>query len=132
LFNFELLLSALLLALVVGWLVLALVRFRARPGDDTEPPQIHGHTRLEIAWTVAPALTLAVVFVLVVQTMRSVEAAPSGSEQVRVVGHQWWWEFQYPSRNVVTANELHVPVGTALQVRLDRAGLMQGFWVPRF
>jgi len=132
LFNFELLLSTLLLALVLGWLVLALVRFRARPGDDTEPPQVHGHTRLEIAWTVVPALTLAVVFVLVVQTMRSVEAAPSGSEQIRVVGHQWWWEFQYPSRNVVTANELHVPVGTALQVRLDAADVIHSFWVPRF
>ena len=54
LFGFELVLSALLLALVLGWLIVAVVRFRARPGDTSEPRQVHGHTPLEIAWIVMP------------------------------------------------------------------------------
>ncbi len=132
LFWFELIVSALLLALVLGWMVVALLRFRARPGDSTEPRQVHGHTPLEIAWTVTPALTLGLVFVLVVQTMRSVEAVPGGAQQLRVVGHQWWWEFQYPQLGVVTANELHVPVGTGLVVTLDSADVIHSFWVPQF
>src|SRR5690348_12979138 len=109
LFNLELVISALLLAFVLGWLIVALVRFRARAGDATEPRQVHGNTPLEIAWTVLPALTLGVVFVLVIQTMRTVEAVPNDAQELRVIGHQWWWEFQYPQQNVVTANELHVP-----------------------
>jgi cytochrome c oxidase subunit II len=132
LFNAELVVSALLLALVLSWLVLALVRFRARPGDNTEPPQVHGNPRLELAWTIAPAVTLGIVFIVVVLTMRSVDAVPSGAQQVRVIGHQWWWEFQYPDLGVVTANELHVPVGTPLQVNLDSVDVIHSFWVPRF
>ena len=132
LFNAELVVSALLLALVLSWLVLALVRFRARPGDNTEPPQVHGNPRLELAWTIVPAVTLGIVFIVVVLTMRSVDAVPSGAQQIRVVGHQWWWEFQYPDLGVVTANELHVPVGTPLQVNLDSVDVIHSFWVPRF
>ncbi len=132
LFNVELVISALLLALVLGWLLVALVRFRARAGDAAEPRQIHGNTPLEVVWTVAPALTLGIVFVLVVQTMRSVETVPAGAQQVRVIGHQWWWEFQYPGQNVVTANELHVPVGTPLQLSLDSVDVIHSFWVPQF
>src|SRR5947209_9754798 len=119
LFNFDLVVSALLLLLILGWLAFCLVRFRARAGDATEPPQTHGNGRLEIAWTVTPAVILAVVFVLVVQTMRSVDAAQPGAQQLKVIGHQWWWEFQYPGLGVVTANELHVPVGTPVQISLD-------------
>jgi cytochrome c oxidase subunit 2 len=132
LFNAELVVSALLLALVLSWLVLSLVRFRARPGDNTEPPQVHGNPRLELAWTIAPAMALGIVFIVVVLTMRSVEAVPSGAQQVRVVGHQWWWEFQYPGLGVVTANELHMPVDTPLQVNLESVDVIHSFWVPRF
>jgi cytochrome c oxidase subunit 2 len=132
LFGLELLISALLLALVVGWLVVALVRFRARAGDAVEPPQVHGNRLLEIIWTVTPVLTLMVVFVLMVQTMRSVEASPSDALQLRVIGHQWWWEFIYPNGQAVTANEVHVPLGTPLQVNLDSVDVIHSFHVPQF
>jgi cytochrome c oxidase subunit 2 len=133
LFGIELIVSALLLALVFTWLIVALVRFRAQPGDATEPRQIHGHRRLEIIWTAAPAAVLAVVFVLVVQTMRSVDAAPPNAQRVQVIGHQWWWEFVYTDfGGVVTANELHLPVDTPLILGLDSEDVLHSFWVPRF
>lgn len=132
LFGFELIVSALLLTLVFGWLILALVRFRAAPGDTTEPAQNHGNRRLEIAWTVTPALMLAVVFGLVIQTMRSVDAAAPGATKLQVIGHQWWWEYRYPDLSVVTANELHVPVGADLSVDLESADVIHSFYVPRF
>ena len=132
LFNFDLVVSALLLVLILGWLTYALLRFRARPGDASEPPQTHGNRRLEIAWTVAPAVMLAVVFFLVVQTMRSVDAAQPGAQQLKVIGHQWWWEFQYPGLGVVTANELHLPVGTPVQISLDSNDVIHSFWIPQF
>lgn len=132
LFWLELAISAVLLALVVGWLVAALVRFRARPGEATEPPQTHGNRNLELIWTIAPILILAVVFILVVQTMRSVEAAPAGGQLVRVTGHQWWWEYELPDQQVVTANELHVPVGTPLLLNLQSVDVIHSFHVPQF
>src|SRR5215471_964332 len=132
LFWLELGISALLLALVVGWLVFALVRFRATPGDAAEPPQIHGNRRLEIVWTSAPVVTLAVVFLLMVQTMRAVEASPADSLQLRVIGHQWWWEFVFPNGQVVAANELHVPIDTPLQVGLESADVIHSLHIPQF
>src|SRR5512133_2352729 len=96
LYGFELVLSALLLALVLGWLVVALVRFRAAPGVTTEPTQVHGNRRLELIWTITPALVLGVIFVLMIQNMRAVDAQTPGAQRVLVVGHQWWWEYQYP------------------------------------
>jgi cytochrome c oxidase subunit II len=132
LYRLELIISALLLALVLGWLILALVRFRATPGDASEPAQVRGNRNLELTWTIVPALTLGVVFVLVVQTMRSVDAATPGATRLQVVGHQWWWEYQYPDLGVVTANELHVPVGTDLAIDLESRDVIHSFYVPRF
>jgi cytochrome c oxidase subunit 2 len=109
------------------------VRFRARDADGpVEPRQVEGNRRLEVAWTVAPSLLLAGVFVAVVQTMRSVEATPADAQRLRIVGHQFWWEFQYPDRGVVTANELHVPVGVPLRVDLESVDVIHSFWVPQF
>ena len=132
LFGLELIISGLLLALVLGWLSLALMRFRAQPGDATEPPQVHGSRTLEIVWTVLPVLVLAGVFGLVLDTMRTVDAAVPGARPLRIVGHQWWWEFEYPDQQIVTANELHVAVGTPLQVSLDSVDVIHSFHVPQF
>jgi cytochrome c oxidase subunit II len=124
LFWLELAISAALLALVVGVLIIAVVRFHVLPTDKGEPEQVQGNRRLEVIWTATPAATLVVMFVLVVGTLRTVDAAQPASEPARVVGHQWWWEFSYPGRQVVTANELHMPVGTPLQISLQSADVI--------
>ena len=71
-------LGAALLAIVVGWMVLALVRFRARPDEATEPPQIHGNRTMELVWTIVPAVTLATVFVSVVSFYFGSSSTASG------------------------------------------------------
>jgi cytochrome c oxidase subunit 2 len=132
LFGLELVITALLLALVFGWLIVALVRFRATAGDATEPRQVHGNRRLEFIWTSAPVLTLAIIVVLMIQTMRSVDAAPSNGLPVRIIGHQWWWEIVYPNGQAITANEIHVPVNTPLEVSLESVDVIHSFHVPQF
>ncbi len=132
LFWIELIISGLLLAGVLAVLIIALVRFRARSPDEPDPPQVHGNRRLEVIWTAAPAATLAVIFVLVVLTMRTVNAAQPNAQTLVVTGHQWWWQYTYPDRQVVTANELHVPVGVPLQVSLESADVIHSFHVPQF
>ncbi len=131
LFNLELVLSLLLLLLVGGILAAVLVRFRWRAGE-AEPPQVAGNRKLEVAWTILPALLLAAMFVLAVRTMNTVNAASPSELRVVVIGHQWWWEFQYPDLGVVTANELHVPAGAPLQLELQSADVIHSFWLPRF
>src|SRR4029453_5257540 len=83
LYGFELVLSALLLALVLGWLILALMRFRPAGGRAGEPAQRHGNRRLELIWTITPAVTLGVVVVLMVRTMVGVEASAPTAQRVQ-------------------------------------------------
>ena len=115
-------------------LVVALIRFRARSDQKDLPPQVHGDNRLEFLWTIVPALLLAL---LAVGTVKE-SFADTGSPVVKhallvnVTGHQFWWAFQYPSLdNLVTANELHVPVGEKIELGLTSADVLHSFWVPR-
>ena len=131
--------SAAIFAVVAGLLAYAIFKFRARPGDDqTEPAQVYGSNQIEIAWTVIPIL---IVFVLTMSTARVIAALQDKRQtadelQVTVVGHQWWWEFRYPTLNLVTANELHVPLNTPARPRqtyftLESADVAHSFWVPQ-
>ncbi len=117
--------------IVEGALLVAVLRFRDR-GDGRAPAAGHGNTVLEIAWTLAPALVLVLVAIPTIKTIWDVDRAPSGEALVvEVIGHQWWWEFRYPDLGVVTANELHLPVGETVDVRLTSADVIHSFWFPR-
>src|SRR5688500_6886058 len=85
-------------ALVFVVLILILSRFRARPGDTTLPRQIRGHTLLEIAWTIGPALALLFIAIPTIQIVFRTQSAatPPDALVVNVRGWQWWWEFRYP------------------------------------
>ncbi|HEU4354501.1 MAG TPA: cytochrome c oxidase subunit II, partial [Actinomycetota bacterium] len=84
--------------LVEGLLVLFVIRYRRRKNRPAQmPAQIHGNNRLEIAWTILPALILAGVAVPTVTTIFDLAQEPQGTTlEVNVLGHQWWWEFDYP------------------------------------
>jgi len=119
-------------------LVYALFRYRARPGDTTEPPQVFGSVQIELAWTIIPILIIVMLFLGTARVLFSVQDArkPASAVDVTVVGHQFWWEFHYPQYNVVTANELHVPVSSAASPRptfmkLTSADVIHSFWVPQ-
>jgi cytochrome c oxidase subunit II len=123
---------------VASLIAFTIVRFRRRPDDDNqEPPQVYGSNQIEAAWTVLPIL---IVFVLIMVTARVVASVqdtrpPAHALRARVVGHQWWWEINYPGYGVVSANELHIPVSgrdrqpTFLQ--LESADVAHDFWVAQ-
>lgn len=118
---------------VATLLAIAVVRFRAREGETREPPQVYGSNQIELAWTVVPVL---IVVILGLVTARNIVALQDvgpeeGVLRVRAVGHQWWWEFHYPDHGVVTANELHLPVGTRAVLDLESADVIHSFWVPQ-
>jgi cytochrome c oxidase subunit 2 len=118
---------------VAGLLTWALIRYRARGDDSSEPPQIYGSTQVELAWTVVPILIVVVLFLTTARIIFAIQDAPKPKSalDVTVVGHQFWWEFRYPKLGIVTANELHVPVGSATYLHLLSADVMHSFWVPQ-
>jgi len=125
--------AVLVFVLVEGALVYAIFRFRGKPGD-AEPEQTHGNTMVEIVWTVIPALILAMIAVPTVKAIFQENETPKGGEvlTVEVIGHQWWWEFRYPEFNLTTANELHVPVGRTVSLKMGAYDVIHSFWLPQF
>lgn len=118
---------------LVNFLVLySAVRFRRR-SEDEAPVQVHGNARLELGWTIAPALILAVVGVLTVGVIFDINARPAGADvlKVTVTGHQWWWEYEYPDHDVRTANELVIPTGVKVDVTLLSEDVIHAFWPPK-
>jgi cytochrome c oxidase subunit 2 len=128
LFGETLAVCAVILLVVVGLVSFCIVRFRARAGDPM-PRQTEGHTRLEIAWTLVPCAIVACLFILTARTMAASDAPPDTSPDLVVIGHQWWWEARYPN-GAVTANEIHIPVGKDLVVRIESTDVIHDFWVP--
>lgn len=131
LFNGIFFWAVVVFVVVEAALIVAIVRYRARPGGP-HPRATHGNTLLEISWTLAPALILVLIAIPTIRTIWVVDNPPTGDALVvEAIGHQWWWEFRYPDLGVVTANELHVPVGMQVDIRLTSADVIHSFWIPR-
>src|ERR1700734_2951100 len=123
---------------VFALLVYAVVRFRSQSSSSTEPAQIYGSTQVELAWTVIPVLIVVALFLAATRVILAVQNAPRPQNAIEVVvtGHQYWWEYRYPRFNIVTANELHLPVSdpahpTPTFLTLLSADTDHSFWVPR-
>jgi cytochrome c oxidase subunit 2 len=124
---------------VFSLLAYAVVKFRKkRANEGREPAQVYGSSQLELAWTVVPTLIVVVLFLTAARVITSIQnaAQPSNALEVTVIGHQFWWEYRYPSLKVVTANELHIPVSdpanpTPTFLTLLSADTDHSFWVPR-
>ncbi len=132
LFWITLWISLVILVAVSAFVIFNLIRYRDR-GQEGLPPQTHGNMVVEVTWTAIPLAILVVLFVLTMQTMAAVSppAHPKTPPvNVDVIAHQWWWEFRYPGSKVVTANELHIPVGKSIHIQLTSADVIHDFWVP--
>jgi cytochrome c oxidase subunit 2 len=131
--------TGLIFVTVFCLLLWAVVKYRARVSSGAgEPAQVYGSTQVELAWTVIPVLIVVVLLLATVRAIAGIQNAvpPPGAVEVSVIGHQYWWEYRYPHSNVVTANELHVPVSdpanpTPTFLKLLSADTDHSFWVPR-
>jgi cytochrome c oxidase subunit 2 len=120
---------ACIFAIVSGMIVYALMRCRWREGES-DPKQIAGNKTVEVVWTTIPFLIVVALFVLSWKTMGAADPPPALEPDIVITGHQWWWEARYPRSGVVTANELHIPVGKPMSIRLESADVLHEFWVP--
>ena len=106
-------------------------RFRDRPGG-APPRQTHGHTTLEIGWTVAFAVILVIFAIPTIRVIFRTQEAPAATAlRIEVAGKQWWWEFRYPALGFATANELHLPAGQTVAFHLNAPDVIHSFWVPQ-
>jgi cytochrome c oxidase subunit 2 len=121
---------ALISIIVTGGVVYAILHFRARAGEP-DPKQIAGNRKVELTWTVIPFLIVLLLFVLTIQAMNRADPPPAPSADLVVTGHQFWWQADYPASGVTTANEIHIPAGKALSVRLESKDVLHEFWVPK-
>src|SRR5262249_24903449 len=128
------------IAIIVATVVIAL-KFRYKKGKNANPKQVHGNTKLEIGWTIVPALILAIIAVPTVATIFDLAENPGPSAlQVNVEGKQWWWQSSYPDAKVAPADEMVIPTGRDVFVHLRACGgtsdtpttcnVIHSFWVP--
>ncbi|HME88856.1 MAG TPA: cytochrome c oxidase subunit II [Chthoniobacterales bacterium] len=120
----------LIFVIVAGMIVYAIFRFRGREGEP-DPKQIAENKVVEITWTVIPFLIVLFLFGLTLRAMSLVDPPPAPSPDLVVTGHQFWWQADYPASGVVTANEIHIPAGKPLSVRLESKDVLHEFWVPK-
>ncbi|HMJ78229.1 MAG TPA: cytochrome c oxidase subunit II [Iamia sp.] len=128
---------------VLGGALFIALKFRARDDEhfDDMPAQIHGNNVLEIGWTVVPAIILVFIGVLSVFAIFELnEEPPEDAVHVQVIGHQWWWEYRYDIDNngryddevdLVTANDLVIPVGREIALEVTSRDVIHSFWVPK-
>ncbi len=133
LFWITMFLAAIVFVVVEGILVFTIFRYRRRPNQPLPHPT-HGHTVFEVGWTILPTLVLVGLSIPSIELLFKLDEPPPDQGpplEVQVIGHQWWWEFRYPDQNVVTATDLHIPVGRPVRVSLQSADVQHSFWVPR-
>lgn len=121
---------------VEGLLIYAIFRYRRKKGDsDTKDPvQLYGSNPVEIAWTIIPIIIVLVLCLATIRTIQTVQPTknerPENALTVEVIGHRWWWEFRYPELDVVTANEMFIPVDRPIWLEISSADVIHSFWVP--
>ena len=138
-------------SVVASIAVYSVLKFRAPPDDDSDGLPIHGHTGIEIAWTVVPFLLVTAMGIVSAVALARNEKVPDGAMVVNVVGRQFAWQFLYPPPNApdpgentlecdnqavrsrcVTSGQLHLPVNVPIHLRMRADDVLHSFWVPEF
>ncbi len=119
-------------AVVASVSVYAGVKFRAKPDDDSDGKPTHGHTRLEIIWTVVPLVLVIAISVVSAVALAQNERLPSNHLKVDVTAQQFAWSFSYPGRGDLSTGELHLPVDVPVEFRFEARDVLHSFWVPQF
>jgi cytochrome c oxidase subunit II len=131
LFQAHFLVIAFLFAFIMVIMLYAVVVFRRRPGDDSDGPHIHGHTGLEIAWTVLPIIIVVGFGIYGLILFREVVAKQDNEMVVSVTAQQWAWSFEYPDAEV-KSNRLVLPVDQPILFEMESKDVIHSFWVPEF
>jgi len=131
LLGIELQLIVFLFSLIMVVLLYSVVVFRRRPDDEGDGAYFHGHTKLEVLWTVIPLGVVLVLATVSAQYLGKMESADPDEMVVNVVGFQWDWRFEYPEYGI-TATELNLPLDQQVRFEMKSEDVIHSFWVPEF
>jgi cytochrome c oxidase subunit II len=124
--------TAVIFFLVEGLLVAFIWKYRSRGRSrDAEGPQVHGHTRLEVIWSVIPVLILCVIGIVVFLELPKIDSAPASANpiDITVEGHQFYWQFDYPN-GARSINTLYVPTGAVVDLKVVASDVIHSWWIP--
>jgi len=126
--------TAAIFLIVETALVLFIVKYRSgRRSRTAEGAQVHGHTRIEVIWTIVPVLILAAIGTFIFYKLPGIKntppAAAADRQNIKVIGHQFYWEFRYPN-GAVSINDLHLPVNEVSYFDVTSQDVIHSFWVP--
>ncbi len=133
LMKLSIIIMTLVVVVVFAICIYVLIRFRRRKGDNSIPKQVEGNHKLEVIWTVIPIVLLVILGVPTIQTVFSQAkdyTNDPNAVQVKVISHQYWWEFEYPQYGITTAQELIVPTNKKIMFELVSADVKHSFWIP--
>lgn len=126
--------AAIVGVLVEGLLVFAIFKFRHAPRTaHGRPVPVHGNTKLEVAWTIVPAIVLVIIGIPTMQIIAELYKRPDPAQnplQVTVVARQFYFEFIYPELGISSVGEMDIPAGRPIDIRLESADVIHSFWIP--
>lgn len=124
--------TAAIFVLVETLLVVFVVKYRSRGRSRAvEGAQVHGHTRLELIWTVFPVLILATIAGFVFYELPNIDSAPAAADPIHITveGHQYYWQFDYPN-HARSIGTLHVPAGAVVDLKVVSPDVIHSWWIP--
>lgn len=130
-FRLEFMVIAFLFALIVVFMVYSILVFRRRSGDTSDAVHVTGNTRLEVAWTIVPLVTVLAFSYLGAKSLAETQRIDPKALEVNVIGSQWSWRFDYPEWGI-TSSELMLPVNRQAVLHLSSTDVIHSFWVPEF
>jgi cytochrome c oxidase subunit 2 len=119
-------------AVVVAMLLYAVTHFRAQPDDDSDGPPIHGHTGLEITWTLIPTVLVTAIAIVSAIVLSKDDALGKNVLRINVTAQQFAWTFSYPDAKGLTSATLMLPKDRSVQLRFTSKDVIHSFWVPEF
>jgi cytochrome c oxidase subunit II len=119
-------------AIVAAVLLYSVYRFRAAPDDDSDGPPVHGHTGLEIVWTLIPTLLVTAIGIVSAVVLAKNDAQAKGTLNINVTAQQFAWSFAYPTAKNLTSGTLRLPVNRSIELHFDSRDVIHSFWVQEF
>src|SRR3954471_8572018 len=131
-FWFVVWICVVIFAIVIAVMLYAVINFRAAPDDDSDGPPIHGHTGLEIVWTIIPTLLVTAIGVVSAVVLAQNDATGKNFMRINVTAQQFAWTFSYPEGKNLTSGTLRVPVDRSILLTFTSKDVIHSFWVPEW
>ncbi|WP_018131339.1 cytochrome c oxidase subunit II [Effusibacillus pohliae] len=121
---------ALVVFVLVEFLLIFFLLKYKRSKRNQEGLAVHGNTRLEIIWTLIPALILVGLGIYSTQMTYNIQkASAADAYEIEVIGRKWSWEFKYPN-GASTINDLRIPEGKNVVLKITSADVIHSLWLP--